>query len=63
MAIKGRIVSHYYTDVLVIRNCIDLMSLFRRSVLLFFFKKFSCAEFGICIRHRVVFCAANLRKV
>ena len=40
MAIKGRIVSHYYTDVLVIRNCIDFMSLFRRSVLLFCLKNF-----------------------
>ena len=40
MAIKGRIVSHYYTDVLVIRNCIDFMSLFRDSVLLFSLKYF-----------------------
>ena len=41
MAIKGRIVSHYYTDVLVIRNCIDFMSLFRHSVLLFSLKNFA----------------------
>ena len=61
MAIKGRIVSHHYTDVLVIRNCNDFMSLFRHSVLLF--KKFLSAEFGICIRYRVVFCAAILRKL
>ena len=59
MAIKGRIVSHYYKGVWVIRNCIDFMTLFRHSVLLFFFKKVSSAEFGICIRYRVVFCAAN----
>ena len=40
MEVKGRIVSHYYTDVLVIRNCIDFMSLSRHSVLLFCLKNF-----------------------
>ena len=36
MAIKGRIVSHHYTDVLVILNFTDFTSLFRHSVLLLF---------------------------
>ena len=40
MAIKGRIVSHHYTDVLVIRNCNDFTSLFRHSVLPFSLKYF-----------------------
>ena len=40
MEVKGRIVSHYYTDVLVIRNCIDFMSLSRHNVLLFSLKNF-----------------------
>ena len=45
MAIKGRIVSHHYTDVLVIRNCNDFMSRFRHSVLRFSLEKFPPQSF------------------
>ena len=47
MAVKGGTVSHYY--ILVIRNFIDFMSLFRHSVWFSFsVQQFSSAEFGIC---------------
>ena len=47
MAVKGGTVSHYY--ILVIRNFIDFMSLFRHSVWFSFsVKQFPSAEFGIC---------------
>ena len=47
MAVEGRTVSHYY--ILVIREFIDFMSLFRHSVWLSFsVKQFPSAEFGIC---------------
>ena len=76
MAVEGGTVSHYY--ILVIRNFIDFMSLFRHSVWFSFsVKQFPSAEFGICNiqlriaaknRRRVVRAieqcfAANLRKV
>ena len=47
MAVEGWTVSHYY--ILVIREFIDFMSLFRHSVWLSFsVKQFPSAEFGIC---------------
>ena len=47
MAVEGGTVSHYY--ILVIRNFIDFMSLFRHSVWFSFpVKQFLSAEFGIC---------------
>ena len=47
MAVEVGTVSHYY--ILVIRNFIDLMSLFRHSVLFSFsVKQFPPAEFGVC---------------
>ena len=47
MAVEGGTVSHYY--ILVIRNFIDFMSLFRHSVWFSFsVKQFPFAEFGIC---------------
>ena len=47
MAVEGGTVSHYY--ILVIRNFIDFMSLFRHSVWFSFsVKQFPSAEFGIC---------------
>ena len=47
MAVEGGTVSHYY--ILVIRNFIDFMPLFRHSVWFSFsVKQFPFAEFGIC---------------
>ena len=47
MAVEGGTVSHYY--ILVIREFIDLISLFRHSVWFSFsVKQFPSAEFGIC---------------
>ena len=50
MAVEGRTVSHYY--ILVIREFVDFMSLFRHSVWFSFsVKQFPSAEFGICNLH------------
>ena len=47
MAVEGRTVSHFY--ILVIREFVDFMSLFRHSVWFSFsVKQFPSAEFGIC---------------
>ena len=47
MAVEGGTVSHFY--ILVIREFVDFMSLFRHSVWFFFsVKQFPSAEFGIC---------------
>ena len=47
MAVEGETVSHFY--ILVIREFVDFMSLFRHSVWLSVsVKQFPSAEFGIC---------------